>query len=104
MQGPHEEVHRSRGRSLKSRHDFLEEGRRYRVVREFEDFDRDHHFPGEQWIFLGATFLPYDDGLSLFVSLDGVREWQIRMRWQPDEQGGVLDSLASYVIPAGAAE
>ena len=85
---------------MKPSHDFLEAGRRYRVLREFADFDGDAHYPGEEWAFLGASFLPHDDGLSLFVSLDGVQEWQIRMQWRAEAQGAVLDTLRAYVGPA----
>jgi hypothetical protein len=46
---------------------------------------------------MGFSFLPYDDGLSLFVSLDGKSEWHIPMQWRPEEQGTVLDNLAEYV-------
>ena len=48
-------------------------GERYAVVRPFTDFDGDVHPVAEEWTFLGAAFLPYDDGQSLFVSLDGDR-------------------------------
>jgi hypothetical protein len=81
-----------------SRHQHLVAGRRYRVVREFRDHDSDIHSVGEGWIFMGYSFLPYDDGLSLFVSLDGKQEWHIRMQWRPEEQGMVLDNLAEYVV------
>jgi Domain of unknown function (DUF3601) len=94
--GPYER-RRSGGDTLQPSHDFLEAGRRYRVSREFRDFDGDAHPPGEEWTFLGASFLPHDDGLSLFVSLDGVREWQIRLQWRVGSQAEILDSLASYV-------
>ena len=68
--------------------------------REFTDFDGDVHRAGEEWTFLGSSFLPHDDGLSLFVSLDGAREWQVRMQWRPEAQGPVLDALSSYLAPA----
>lgn len=100
MYGPHERGHWSAGDVMEPSHGFLEAGRRYRVSRGFTDFDGDAHPPGEEWTFLGASFLPHDDGLSLFVSLDGVREWQIRMQWRPDAQGEVLDALSEYVAPA----
>ena len=99
MYGPCERGHWDVGR-LDQAHLFLKAGRRYRVLRAFTDFDGDAHPPGEEWTFLGTSFLPYDDGLSIFVSLDGVREWQIRMQWRPEAQGGVLDSLSSHVGPA----
>ena len=84
----------------KQRFEFLEAGKRYKVVAEFTDFDGDVHRPGEEWTFLGSSFLPYDDGLSLFVSPDGSRERQIRMQWRPESQGGIIDALRKYVAPA----
>jgi len=95
--GPRERGYWSRAGALQPRHDFLEAGRRYRVSREFVDFDGDRHLPGEEWSFLGASFLPHEDGLSLFVSVDGVREWHIRMQWRDEAQGAVLDTLWSYL-------
>jgi hypothetical protein len=62
------------------------------------DFDGDTHSRGEEWTFLGASFLPHEDGLSLFVSLDGSREWHIRMQWRDEAQGAVLDALSRYLV------
>jgi hypothetical protein len=87
-------------------HQFLEPGRRYRVIKQFIDYDKVVHPAGEEWIFLGHSFLPYEDGMSFFVSLDGVQEWHIRLQWRPDEQAEILDNLASYLAedpPATAA-
>jgi hypothetical protein len=67
------------------------------VVKAFCDFDGDEHPEGESWLYLGDSFLPYDDGLSLFVSIDGQREWHIRMRWTPEDQGPIIDSIQKYV-------
>ena len=78
----------------------LDAGKRYAVIQPFTDFDGDAHPVGEEWIFLGAAFLPYDDGQSLFVSLDGEREWHIRLQWRPDRQGNILDHFERYVQPA----
>jgi hypothetical protein len=80
-----------------SEHQHLVAGKRYRVVREFRDHDCDMHPVGESWVFMGYSFLPHDDGLSLFVSLDGKQEWHVRMQWRPEEQGVVLDNLSEYV-------
>lgn len=76
----------------------LEPGGRYRVVRDFHDYDDDLHPAGEEWIFLGANFLPYDDGRSLFVSLDGEHEWHIRMQDRPGAQAHILQDLRSYIL------
>ena len=64
----------------------------------FRDYDKDEHLAGESWTYLGYNFLPYDDGLSLFVSLDGEREWHIRMQWRAEEQGVILDHFSEYVV------
>lgn len=75
-------------------------GKRYRVVKAFTDFDRQEHPVGEEWIYIGTAFLPYDDGRSIFVSVDGEREWHIRMQDRAEEQQPVLDSLKEYVVEA----
>ncbi len=82
----------------------LEVGRRYEVVRPFDDYDKVRHEVGEAWTFLGYNFLPYDDGLSLFVSLDGQQEWHIRMQWRPEEQGEIIGNFGDYVraLPGGS--
>ena len=72
-------------------------GRSYEVVQAFTDFDGDVHPPGETWTFLGHNFVPYEDGLCLFVSLDGEREWNLRMCWRPGDQGPVIDRFKDYV-------
>ena len=78
----------------------MEAGKRYRVVKEFKDFDGQVHAVGETWTYVGTAFLPYDDGRSIFVSLDGEREWHIRMQDREEEQRGILDDLKSYVVEA----
>ena len=75
----------------------LELGVRYVVSAEFRDYDGDLHSPGESWVFLGHSFLPYEDGLSLFVSPDGRSEDQIRLQSRPETQGAIIDSLSDYV-------
>jgi Domain of unknown function (DUF3601) len=78
----------------------LEPGRRYTVAQPFADFDGEAHPAGESWTYLGYNFVPYDDGLSLFVSLDGTQEWQIRLCWRPENQGAIIDALGDHVRPA----
>jgi hypothetical protein len=74
-------------------------GRRYRVARAFADFDRKVHEVGEEWTYLGTSFLPHDDGRSLFVSYDGEHEWHVRMQDTESEQASILANLASFVVP-----
>ena len=54
-------------------------GWRYRIVRGFRDHDGIEHAPGECWRFDRYTFLPYEDGLSLFVTRDDGGAEQIRL-------------------------
>lgn len=75
-------------------------GSRYRVVRAFTDFDGAVHPVGEEWTYLRTAFLPYDDGRSLFVSVDGDDERHIRMQDRPEAQGAILDHLQDYVVEA----
>jgi hypothetical protein len=74
-------------------------GRGYVVVRPFVDYDRGEHPAGERWTFIGSSFLPYDDGLSLFVII-GDAQRHIRMQWREEEQGPVIDRLEEYVTAA----
>ncbi|MCB8879676.1 DUF3601 domain-containing protein [Acidisoma cellulosilytica] len=72
-------------------------GCRYAVIQPFKDYDGGCHAIGERWVFLGANFLPYEDGRSLFVSLDGQREWHIRLQSRPEAQGPILDQWDRFV-------
>lgn len=74
----------------------LETDRDYVVVRAFHDFDGGHHPEGEHWTFIGSSFLPYDDGLSLFAVINGV-DRQVRMQWRPEKQGPIIDNLKDYL-------
>ena len=75
-------------------------GKRYKVIKPFTDFDRNVHPVGESWIYLGTSFLPYDDGRSIFVSTDGEHERHIRMQDRKEEQRAILDALQEYVVEA----
>lgn len=92
----------SKGKAKPLRH--LVAGRRYRVVQRFVDFDRDAHEVGEEWTYLGTSFLPHDDGRSIFVTVDGEVEQHMRMQDVPAEQGPILDDLESYVVAVDDAE
>ncbi len=77
----------------------LRVGRSYRVTRQFTDYDGVLHPAGESWAYLGHNFVPYHDGLSLFVSLDGAQEWQIRLSWRGEDQAHIIDALSDYLEP-----
>jgi len=99
MYGPEKLGHWSISEAVNSGRDyqFLTAGRSFVVVKPFRDFDGDLHETGEKWAFLGYSFLPYEDGLSWFVSLDGTNEWHIRLKLTDDEQGEVINSLYDYI-------
>jgi hypothetical protein len=96
MIGPHQHGHWTNA-GCDSAFQNLSRGSRYIVITDFVDFDGDVHQRDEAWNFLGANFLPYDDGQSLFVSLDGKHEWQIRLQWRDEAQAHVLDHFDKYV-------
>jgi hypothetical protein len=96
MYGPMPAGHWTRSLSAREDRAFVR-GARYRVVQPFRDFDGEIHFIGETWTFLGSSFAPHDDGISWFVSLDGEREWHIRMRDAPEDQGPIVDNIAWHV-------
>lgn len=103
MYGPEQPGHWSsiEASNCGKEHQFLHAGKWYRVTTDFVDYDGDRHEAGERWQFLGYSFLPYDDGMSWFVSLDGAREWHIRLQWRPEAQGEILDNLAVYLAEDG---
>lgn len=80
-----------------ARYKHLIPGYAYTVIQEFTDYDGYVHKVGEQWTFLGSSFLPYESGLSLFVSLDGSNEWQIRMQDVPEQQGSIVQHLEIFI-------
>ena len=72
-------------------------GRRYRVARAFVDYDGQAHPAGETWRFLGHAFLPYDDGLSLFVTADDTAATHVRLQSRAEAQGEIVNHLEDYV-------
>jgi hypothetical protein len=70
-------------------------GSTYVVARDFGDFDGNLHPKGETWTYLGHSYFPYDAGLTLLISPGG----SIRLQWQPESQGAIIDNLESYVKP-----
>ena len=76
--------------------------RTYRVVQSFTDFDGRVHAVGDRWTFRGESFLPYDEGLSLFVTIND-REQQVRMRLFPEDQGPLVDNFKDYLVEEMAA-
>ena len=74
----------------------LNPGKTYIVVKGFQDYDGMIHPIGEQWRFVEKNFLPYEDGLSLFVERNG-QKTQIRLQWRDEAQARIIDEFCDYV-------
>jgi len=74
----------------------LTPGTRYRLIGEFVDYDGVPHAVGETWRFLGKSFLPYEDGLTLFVERDG-KQVSLRLQWRPETQADIIDHFSDLV-------
>ena len=103
MTGPQPRGHWT-GHSKPDSWEMLQPGHIYCVTQSFLDFDGTQHPVGEQWTYLSFNFLPYDDGLSLFVSLDAEQEWHIRMQLRPEEQGAIMRNLSHYLAAPDPAQ
>ena len=71
-------------------------GQTYHVVKEFIDYDGIPHPVGERWRFVGKDFLPYEDGLTLFVEKNG-RTVPFRLQWRAETQGQIIDQFSDFV-------
>ena len=69
----------------------------YRVIAAFADYDKRMHEVGERWKFLRQSFLPYEDGLSLFVERGG-QEIQIRLQCRDEEQNAIVQAFSDFVV------
>jgi len=75
-------------------------GQKYRVVKDFFDYDKILHPVGETWTFAGTNFLPYDDGLTLFVSIDNFpKQLSYRFQWRQEEQASIIENFTEFVEP-----
>jgi hypothetical protein len=82
-----------RGADGKER-EILTSGKCYRVIKQFSDFDKRVHLPGEQWLFKGYSYWPHDDATTFFVSVEGGRESEIRFSEDP-----IVRHLDTYLAP-----
>ncbi len=72
-------------------------GKRYRVARTFIDYDNITRTEGEVWTFVGASFLAYESGLSLFFNINA-KLVQVRLQAIPEEQLSITDNLEAYLV------
>ena len=71
-------------------------GQTYRVIKAFKDYDEVTHPISEVWRFTEKNFLPYEDGLSLFVEMNG-QKTSFRLRWREESQGEIIDGFSDFV-------
>lgn len=69
--------------------------RSYKVIKEFQDYDGILHPVGEHWRFVQKDFLPYEDGLTVFVERDGQNK-SIRLQWRDETRGRIIDDFSGY--------
>ena len=74
----------------------LVSGRTYRVIKTFTDYDGIVHPVGESWRFVKKSFLPYEDGLSLFVERNK-QNVQFRLQWRAESQGQIIENFSDFV-------
>ncbi len=75
----------------------LAPGQTYRVTTTFKDYDGVIHPVGEYWRFIKKNFIPYEDGLTLFIERDG-QEISFRLQWRAETQGQVIDNFSDFVV------
>lgn len=82
----------------------LKPGQTYRVKVAFVDYDGKEHRVGERWRFRGHNFVPYDDGLTLYLEPEsgGPPAGVIRLQCAPENQGEIADRFSDFVeiVPA----
>ena len=73
-------------------------GQDYMVIKPFVDYDGLVHGAGEIWTYEGTNFLPYDDGLTLHVLING-RAAVYRLQWRKEAQADIIDNFNDYIEP-----
>jgi hypothetical protein len=73
-------------------------GRKYSVIKPFKDYDGHVHQPGQTWTFVETNFLPYEDGLTVHLTLDGNPKLLLfRLQWRPEQQADIIENFLQYV-------
>jgi hypothetical protein len=72
------------------------------VTAGLEDALYDLHEPGDVWIYRGHSFLPYEDGLTLWIEPTGQKTHSsIHLQWRPESQADIVDRLQEYIEEYG---
>jgi hypothetical protein len=75
----------------------LTPGQAYHVLQAFTDYDGVTHPVGETWRFIEKNFLPYEDGLSLFIERNQ-QKTSIRLQWRAEAQAQIIDNFSDFVV------
>jgi hypothetical protein len=70
---------------------------RYKIVKVFVDFDGLEHQPGRLLTFIGSSFLPHDDGLTLYFEYIG-EQISFRLQWREEAQAVIIENLENYFV------
>ena len=77
----------------------LIQGQKYKVIKPFTDYDKHVHEPGETWTYVETNFLPYEDGLTVHLTLDGNPKILVfRLQWRREEQADIIENFKEYVV------
>lgn len=76
----------------------LTPGQEYLVTKPFVDYDGIVHGVGEVWTYRGTNFLPYEDGLTLHVTVNGA-EAVYRLQWREEAQAAIIENFGDYTEP-----
>jgi hypothetical protein len=77
----------------------VERGKRYRVLRAFQDADGDEHPAGEVWTLVSTGFNKFDNELELRIKDENGSDWIVPLSWVRDRQREVLEQWSTYVCP-----
>jgi hypothetical protein len=85
---------------LDKEYEHLRSGNKYSIAKSFRDYDNNAYEQGFVIEFIGANFVPYEDGLSLFCIYKD-REKQIRLQLSAQEQQEIAENLEQYLVSVG---
>ncbi|WP_444930781.1 DUF3601 domain-containing protein [Microbulbifer sp. SSSA002] len=81
--------------NLNKQYGHLKASLNYRIAKPFRDYDYNPYDEGEVIKFYSCSFLPYENGLTLFCLRKG-QETQIRLQIHPEEQQEIAHNLEHY--------
>lgn len=74
--------------------------KKYKLIKEFIDYDGKAHPVGETWTFVRTDFAPHDDGLSISAfGKDESDHKGFRLQWVEEQQKDIIENFKEYVEP-----